>query len=159
MTTKSLVKKVATLFVKNKLTLGLAESCTGGQISVAVTSVSGSSRYFQGAVVCYANQTKHGLLAVSQGVLNKYGAVSKPVAVAMARGAKKTLATDWAVSVTGIAGPGGGSREKPVGLVHFAVVGPKFVSSTHKIFNGTRNQIQKHAVEFALQMLLKSLNH
>ena len=157
--TSKLLRKIATHFVKNNLTLGLAESCTGGHISATITSVSGASKYFSGAVVCYANQVKHGLLAVELGSIKKHGAVSQPVAKAMARGARKALGVDWAVAVTGVAGPTGGTPEKPVGLVHFAVAGPGFVSSAAKIFKGTRTQVQKQSVRFALQLLLKSLNH
>ncbi len=153
----NLVKKIATQFVKRKLTLGFAESCTGGQASAAVTARSGSSKYFFGGLVCYANQTKHDLLGVKKGVLKKHGAVSEPVAIAMAKGAKKALKVDWALSLTGIAGPTGGTPDKPVGLVHFGIVGPSFELSARKVFKGSRTKVQKQATEFALQLLLKSL--
>ena len=156
--TDKIVQKIATQFVKRKLTLGFAESCTGGQVSAAITSLSGSSKYFSGGLVCYANQAKHDLLKVKKGALEKHGAVSSVVALAMARGAKKALKVDWALSLTGVAGPTGGSKEKPVGLVHFGVVGPNFEMSAHKIFKGSRKRIQKQAAEFGLRLLLKSLN-
>ncbi|MBK9294353.1 MAG: CinA family protein [Oligoflexia bacterium] len=156
MGTQNLVKKLATQFVKQSKTLGFAESCTGGKLCAAVTSVSGSSKYFLGGLVCYANQTKHDLLGVNFGAIKIHGAVSKAVAMAMAKGAKKRLKVDWAVSVTGIAGPKGGSKTKPVGLVFFAVAGPKVVRGTHRIFKGSRGMIQKQAVDFALKLLLKN---
>lgn len=155
--TNELVKKIATHFVKHKLTLGFAESCTGGQVSAAITSKSGSSKYFLGSLICYANTAKHDLLKVPKGAISKHGAVSKPVAIAMARGAKKVLKVDWTVSLTGIAGPTGGSKEKPVGLIHFAVAGPSIVKAEVKVFKGSRNRIQKQAVNFALSLILKSL--
>lgn len=157
MKTRQLVDKVATHFVKHKLTLGFAESCTGGQVSASITGKSGSSKYFLGGLVCYANQAKRDLLKVPMSLINKHGAVSKPVAVAMARGAKKALKVDWAVSLTGIAGPTGGTPDKPVGLVHFAIAGPGVVKATHKIFKGSRGRVQKQAVDFALQLILKSV--
>src|SRR3954471_21113127 len=89
--TSKLTSKIATQFVKRGLTLGFAESCTGGQVSASVTAKSGSSKYFLGSLICYANQAKSDLLKVPVGTIKKHGAVSKPVAVAMARGAKKVL--------------------------------------------------------------------
>ena len=157
MNTSQRVKKIATQFVKRGLTLGFAESCTGGQVSASVTAKSGSSKYFLGGLVCYANEAKRDLLGVSMKAIEKHGAVSKPVAIAMARGAKKVLKVDWAVSLTGIAGPTGGSPDKPVGLVHFAVAGPKVVKATHKVFKGSRAAVQKQAVDFALNLILKNL--
>lgn len=157
MKTNQLVSKIATQFVNRGLTLGFAESCTGGQVSSAITGKSGSSKYFLGGLVCYANEAKHDLLGVPMATIKKYGAVSKPTAVAMARGAKKVLKVDWAVSLTGIAGPTGGSPGKPVGLIHFAIAGPKVVKATHKIFKGSRGRIQKQAVDFALRLILKNL--
>jgi PncC family amidohydrolase len=157
MSTQLKVRKIATHFVKHSLTLGFAESCTGGQVSSSITSQPGSSKYFLGGLVCYANQAKHDLLGVKLGAIKKHGAVSKPVAVAMAKGARKQLKVDWAVSLTGIAGPSGGSEKKPVGLVFFAVAGPKIVAATHKIFKGSRKQIQKQAVDFALKLLISKI--
>jgi PncC family amidohydrolase len=140
------------------MTLGFAESCTGGLLSSMVTALPGSSKYFSGALVCYANQTKHDLLGVSNGDLYHHGAVSEPVARAMALGARKVLKVDWAVAITGISGPSGGTKSKPVGLVHVAVSGPKIVDHQLRIFKGTRRKIQSQAAEFALSLLLKNLN-
>lgn len=103
------------------LTVGAAESCTGGLVAHAITSVPGSSEYFLGGVVSYSNEVKHDLLGVAHELLRTHGAVSAQVALAMAAGAHRTLGVDVAVAVTGVAGPDGGTDEKPVGLVYVAV--------------------------------------
>ena len=138
-------------------TLGVAESCTGGQISAALTSGSGASRFFLGSVVSYANSLKHDLLGVGNKDLQKFGAVSKEVALSMAEGALKTLRCDWAIAVTGVAGPTGGTKKKPVGLVYYAVAGPGVAVVEKKIFDGSRKQIQKNATENSVRLLLKQL--
>ncbi|HTQ79072.1 MAG TPA: CinA family nicotinamide mononucleotide deamidase-related protein, partial [Thermoanaerobaculia bacterium] len=108
----------------NLATLSTAESCTGGLLAERLTRVPGSSDYFLGGVVTYANSEKTRLLGIPATVLSEYGAVSEPVARAMAKGACRTFGTDYGVGITGIAGPGGGSEDKPVGTVHIAVAGP-----------------------------------
>ena len=106
------------------LTLALAESCTGGLVADTVTNVPGSSRVFVGGVVAYADAVKTRVLSVPAGALAQHGAVSAQVAVAMARGARRLLESDVALGITGVAGPGGGTAAKPVGLVYLAVAGP-----------------------------------
>jgi PncC family amidohydrolase len=133
------------------LTLGLAESCTGGRVASAITAVSGASAVFLGAVVAYANSVKQRVLGVEARIIEEHGAVSEQCAQAMSRGARKALGGDWAIAVTGIAGPGGGSAEKPVGLVYFAWAGPEAASqSARQHFSGTREEVQLQAVCFAL---------
>nr|WP_115094371.1 competence/damage-inducible protein A [Synechococcus sp. UW106] len=120
----SLASVVISLLKQQDQSLAVAESCTGGALAAALTAVAGSSSVFQGGVIAYSNAVKQGLLGVSTDLLMTHGAVSQPVVEAMALGARERLNCDWAIAVSGIAGPGGGSAEKPVGLVHFALAGP-----------------------------------
>lgn len=139
-----------------KLTCATAESCTGGGIGSAITSVPGSSAVYWGGVVSYDNSVKTGVLGVPGSVLETVGAVSSECACAMALGVRKLLGTDLAVSVTGIAGPGGGSEEKPVGLVWFGVAGSDGVASEKRIFGGDREAVRSAAVEHAASLLLRA---
>jgi PncC family amidohydrolase len=156
----TLASKTAILskkFSQKKSTLACAESCTGGLIAVSITKIPGVSVFFNGSIVSYANQAKRDVLRVPESLLKKHGAVSKTVAIQMARGAKRVLKSDWAVAVTGIAGPTGGSEEKPVGLTFVAVVGPKVEIVEKRVFKGSRNEIQRKAAETAVGLLLKYL--
>ncbi|MFA6433561.1 MAG: nicotinamide-nucleotide amidohydrolase family protein [Elusimicrobiales bacterium] len=147
---------VGALLEKNKATLSTAESCTGGAIGDALTNVPGSSAYFMGGVVCYSNKAKETVLGVRRSILTKHGAVSAECAAEMAGRARRLFKTDYAVSVTGIAGPEGGTKEKPVGLVYFAVAGPGLKTRTFtRTFRRTRVQIKRCAVNFALDALRK----
>lgn len=139
--------------------LGLAESCTGGLLSTWLAQVPGISRIFQGAVVSYARDVKRDILGVPEACLQAYGEVSIPVAKAMARGAKKALSADWTVAITGVAGPSGGSVEKPVGTVCFAVCGPGFEETHLRHFpsHWERQEIQRQAAIFALDLLANAL--
>jgi PncC family amidohydrolase len=137
--------------------LALAESCTGGLLGGRITAVPGSSRYFLGGVVSYHNRAKVALLGVPTATLHRHGAVSPPVAAAMARGARRAFAADVAVAVTGIAGPGGGTPGKPVGLVHVAVCGCGATRTRRTVFRGGRRRVREQAVELALIMLLEHL--
>ncbi|MFM7674945.1 MAG: competence/damage-inducible protein A [Synechococcus sp.] len=121
-------------------TLAVAESCTGGGIGAALTAVPGASEVFLGGVIAYANAVKQGLLQVPEALLEAHGAVSDPVAAAMAEGARRCAGATWAIAVSGIAGPGGGSAEKPVGLVHIAVAGPKGCRSEGVRFGASRGR-------------------
>ena len=112
---------VGELLRKRKMTLSTAESCTGGSVAARISSVSGSSDYFQGGVVAYSNEVKMNLLNVSADTLKKQGAVSEDTVIEMVKGAMNALKTDCAISTSGIAGPGGGTKEKPVGTVWIAV--------------------------------------
>lgn len=141
------------------LTVGTAESCTGGAIAAALTSVSGSSDYFRGSVVAYANEVKCRLLGVSESDLLQYGAVSKQVVEQMARGVLQVLGCDYSVAVSGIAGPNGGTPEKPVGTVWIAVANKDSVRSKAFHFTAIREQNIQRTVVISLIMLLKSLNN
>jgi len=110
-------QKLITLTTEKKITLATAESCTGGLIGAAITAISGSSAPFKGGIIAYDNKVKQKMLNVPPGMIVKYGAVSREVARAMAKGAVETLGVDMAISVTGVAGPGGGTKDKPVGTV------------------------------------------
>ncbi len=124
-------------------TLVFAESCTGGLLSSSLTSISGSSEIFKGSIVAYSNELKKSLLDVSENQLNKYGAVSEEIAETMAKNVKKKLGADWAISISGIAGPNGGTLAKPVGLVYISISGPKnHTTNIKKLFSTTRNRIE-----------------
>lgn len=139
-------------------TLALAESCTGGMISSLVTDVAGSSDYFLGSVVSYANDAKERLLDVSAETLRLHGAVSEQAAREMARGARDRFGADVAAAVTGIAGPGGGSEEKPVGTVFLAVSGRDgFEVARKRFFGGDRGVVRRAASQLALELLRRSL--
>ena len=133
------------LMIQNKLSLSLAESCTGGMISSLLTDIAGSSEYFYGAVVSYSNQAKMQLLNVDSDILSQYGAVSEQAAYAMAHNSRHINNTDIAASVTGIAGPGGGSEVKPVGLVYIAVSSKHGTEARKHLFHGSRDSIRKQS--------------
>jgi PncC family amidohydrolase len=132
-------------------TLAVAESCTGGLLGGAITSAPGSSLYFSGGVVAYRNSAKISLLGVPPALIAARGAVSREVAMAMAEGALALFGTDLAIAVTGVAGPGGGSRGKPVGTVWVAVVGPGGVRFAHRFrFPGGREAVRRETVRASL---------
>lgn len=131
-------------------TISTAESCTSGLVGKTITNTSGSSAYYMGGVISYSNDIKHRVLGVPQELLDTYGAVSEQVARAMAEGVARVTGTDYAVSTTGIAGPGGGSEEKPVGLVWFGVTGPHGTVAHKANFIGSREEIRQGAAELAL---------
>ena len=139
------------------VTLATAESCTGGLIASELTSIAGSSDVYLGSVVSYANEVKQGLLGVSSHSLETVGAVSEAVACQMAEGARNSTGADYAVSVTGIAGPGGGSVEKPVGTVWIGLAGPRGSEAHHFVFSGDRGEVRAQTVEESLRLLLAIL--
>lgn len=141
-------------------TLTAAESCTGGLFSQRITAVPGSSDYFLGAAVTYSNELKTQMVGVPPEMLEEHGAVSEPVACAMAEGVRRSLGSDWGVGITGVAGPGGGSEEKPVGTVHVAIAGPGDTSDTkHRKLRlpGDRDRIRRFSAQIALEMLRRRL--
>lgn len=142
------------LLRKQKWTIGFAESCTGGLLSAHLTSLAGVSDVFMGAVVSYANDTKIQMLSVSAATIQQFGAVSEPVVNEMSRGILKKLNVSCAISVSGIAGPSGGTKEKPVGTVWLAVLGPNFEKTELCHFKGDRASIQNQAAEKAIQLFL-----
>jgi len=137
----SLASVVLQLLRRRGQSLAVAESCTGGGLGAALSVVPGASEVFLGGVIAYANAVKQELLNVPSGVLKTCGAVSDPVAQSMAEGVRRATGADWAIAVTGIAGPGGGSADKPVGLVHIAIAGPDACGSEGVIFGASRSRI------------------
>lgn len=135
------------------MTCATAESCTGGGIGSAITAVPGSSEVYWGGVISYDNSVKHGVLGVAEETLATVGAVSGETAAQMAAGVRRLLKTDIAVSVTGIAGPGGGTPEKPVGLVWFGLATPDGVRTEKALFTGDREEVRAKTVLHALGML------
>lgn len=136
-------------------TLVTAESCTGGGIGAALTAVPGSSNVYKGGIISYTNWVKHHLLGVDETLLETVGAVSAPVAEAMARGAREALQADVAVSVTGLAGPGGDEFGNPVGTVFIGYCDESTVLSWHFRFPGDREAVRQAAVEAALNIILE----
>lgn len=143
------------VLTKNGLTVATAESCSGGLIAHRITNVAGSSGYFLGGVVSYSNEAKSELLGVDENALLECGAVSEEVAAQMAEGARRNFGADLAVAVTGIAGPGGGSEEKPVGLVYVAVCDGDGVYGERCEFAGTREEIKEQTADKALELLME----
>jgi nicotinamide-nucleotide amidase len=141
-----------------KWTLALAESCTGGLAAELVTAVPGASRVFLGSVVAYANAVKTAQLGVSPELISAHGAVSAEVATAMAEGARTRLGATLGLSFTGIAGPDGGTPEKPVGLVHFAIASERETRAEKAIFPGTREQIRRRAAFAGLALVRRALS-
>jgi len=149
----NLAMVIGRTLVKSSQTLAVAESCTGGNIAHYVTSNPGSSAYFKGGVVAYSNEIKTSLLNVSSEIIDKFGAVSQEVAEAMAQGARKVLQADYSVATTGIAGPYGGTEEKPIGTVWIAVAGASGVKSKMYLFKHNRERNIIRTSQTALNML------
>lgn len=149
---------VVALARERKISLSCAESCTGGLVGAAITSVAGSSEVFQGGIISYSNDVKHRVLGVDQTILDTYGAVSEECACAMAEGAARVLKTQVAVSITGIAGPGGGVPGKPVGTVWFGIATPHKVSAKLCTFNGPREVVRTNSVLQALDLLHEAMH-
>jgi nicotinamide-nucleotide amidase len=147
-------ERVLTSCRKRKLKVVTAESCTGGLVAAALTAIAGSSDVVDRGFVTYSNEAKHEMLGVALDTLDKHGAVSEQTARAMARGALTHSLSDLSVSITGVAGPGGGSADKPVGLVHFAAARTGFdLVAEHHVFPGDRDGIRRLAVLTALNLL------
>lgn len=155
---QTLESVLSELLAKKRKTLAVAESCTGGLLSNRITNISGVSIYFKMGVVVYSNDSKINLLKVSADTIREYGAVSKETAMEMARGIKKVSGSDYGLSITGIAGPGGGTAEKPVGLVYFGLASDKGEFTEEKKFNGTRAEIKEFSANYALHLLYKTIN-
>ena len=152
----SLNKKIVLLLKRKKLNIAFAESCTGGMLSSSITSVSGSSKVFTMGLVTYANQAKTSLLKIHPKIIKKYGAVSVQCCLAMVNNLSKISKSKVCVSITGIAGPKGGSKQKPVGLVYIGIrVGKKVVVNKCNFRNKGRIFIQKQAVKKTLNLLVR----
>ena len=151
---RNIIKKLS----KKKLKISFAESCTGGLLSSVITSVSGSSKVFNLGLVTYSNQSKIKVLKVSKKIIRKYGAASEQVCKAMAKNVSKIGKTKMSVSVTGIAGPNGGTRKKPVGLVYVGIKKDNKISIKKYLFkNKGRSYIQKATVNKCLGLILSAL--
>ena len=148
---------IGRLLSQRGLKLGLAESCTGGLVGHRMTSVPGSSEYFVGGIVAYSYEAKVKILDVSWDTLNNFGAVSSEIVLEMARGAKKIFDVDIAVSVSGIAGPGGGTDEKPVGTTWVGLAANDGIWSREFHFDGNREQNKTSSADAAFQMLMDYL--
>lgn len=151
----SLIKEINGILTKSKTTLSVAESCTGGLLSSRLTQISGSSKYFKMAIVAYSNQAKVRLLKIDERLLKNKGAVSKEVALRMAKAIRKIAKTTLGVSITGIAGPSGGTEKKPVGRVFIAIVDKKYSNYWQFQFKGKREYVRIQASLAALKLIKK----
>tara|TARA_B110000438_G_scaffold301172_1_gene355383 strand:- start:2588 stop:3061 length:474 start_codon:yes stop_codon:yes gene_type:complete len=155
---KMISQKIVNLLQRKKLKIAFAESCTGGMLSSAITSVSGSSKVFTMSLVTYSNQAKNSILKVPKQIIRKYGAVSMQCCLSMVNNLSKISKSNICVSITGIAGPDGGSKFKPVGLVYIAIKKTNKINiNRYLIKNKGRNYIQKLAVKKALGLVLSSI--
>jgi PncC family amidohydrolase len=152
----ALVERLQGICLGRGLTVALAESCTGGLVASTITEVAGSSGYFLGGVVSYSNEAKTALLEVPQPALDAHGAVSAQVAKAMAAGAQARFGADLAASVTGVAGPDGGSPEKPIGLTYVGLADGSTVEVRRLSFAGDRAAIREGAARAALEWLIEA---
>ena len=151
-------QKIAKILVAKKNTLSIAESCTGGLLAHRLTNRGGSSTFFWLGIIAYDNKAKLKLLKVPASIIKKHGAVSLPVVKLMAQNVRKILPTDWGIGITGIAGPSGGTRTKPVGLVYIAVAGKQKTLAEQFHFKGQRLATKTQAVDKALEMLSCALS-
>jgi len=158
MTKESYIRKISNLLIENNKSISVAESCTGGLLSDTLTSIPGSSKYFKLGIITYSNESKTKLLNIPKEKIKFYGAVSKEVSILMAKNIKKITKTDIAISVTGIAGPGGGNKSKPVGLMYISLIDNKNIKCKKIIFKGLRKQNKSNAVKEALSMLIDNLS-
>ena len=153
-----LVLQLAAILIDNEWKIAVAESCTGGWIAKILTDLPGSSRWFELGVVCYANSSKEKILDVPGSLLEAHGAVSESVAMAMVRGISNLAEADVGVSVTGIAGPDGGSKEKPVGTVCLGFFFPNNdIQAKTLVFSGNREKIRQETVKTALEEIITGL--
>lgn len=150
-------EELGNLLKSKKLSLSTAESCTGGGVAAAITSVAGSSEYFMGGIVAYSNDVKISLLHVSSETLEKYGAVSRETVMEMAAGAMNTLKTDCAIATSGIAGPGGGSLEKTVGTIWIAVAYKNEIVTVMQTGDNGRAKNVQNAIQNAMDLLIEIL--
>lgn len=153
----NILEYIAQELTERKQTLTCAELCTGGLLSVAITSRPGSSAFFERAYITYADLAKEQMLNVNSNTLRHYGAVSKETVQEMALGALIAAKSDYALSISGIAGPDGGTEEKPVGTVWFGLATKNQIIAEHAHFEGNRQQIREEAVRFALRFLATHL--
>ena len=153
----SLEKTVASLMRKNHKTISVAESCSGGLLAAKLTSVPGSSNFFKQGLIVYSNESKIILLGIPQNLINREGAVSRTVARIMAEHIRHKAQTDYGISITGIAGPGGATKKKKVGLVYIGIAAPNLSHVEEFHFKGNRDAIRTSSVMHALNLLHKEL--
>lgn len=154
-----LENEIAQRLVSTGRTVSVAESCTGGLLGAHLTNAAGSSRYFKGGIIAYENEVKSRLLGIPAAVVKRHGAVSAPVARGMAKGVRLRLRTTYGIGITGIAGPGGGTPRKPVGLVFIAIATPHNIAVERCSFTGTRLAIRKKSVHKALRILRRTIDN
>ena len=155
---KELSKRVVDKLIKKKLLISFAESCTGGLLASKITSVSGASKVLNLSLIAYSNQSKINILKIPKKVIKRYGAVSKQVCLSMVKNIYKISKSNISLSITGIAGPDGGTKNKPVGLVYVGIKkGNKILIKKFLIKNKGRNYIQKTAVEKSLKLILAAV--
>ena len=153
-----LVKKIIKILIKKKLTISFAESCTGGMVASAITAIRGSSKVFTLGLVAYSNKSKINVLKISKNTIKKYGSVSQQVCLTMVKNISKISKSNISLSVTGIAGPDGGSKKKPVGLVYIGIKkGNKIIVTKCLFKNRGRTYIRKAAVNKSLELILRIL--
>jgi nicotinamide-nucleotide amidase len=155
---EDLASQLHRLLIKKEKTIAVAESCTGGLLATLLTEISGSSKYFILGTVVYSNFSKNLLLKIPLSLIRKNGAVSQEVAQNMARAIRKLAKTDYGIAVTGIAGPSGGTRQKPVGTVFIALAAKNKQICRHFVFKGSRSSIRKQSALAALRLLKKLIN-
>jgi nicotinamide-nucleotide amidase len=153
----ALAERVGELLTSVRMTLAVAESCTGGMLGSWLTAVPGSSAYFLGGVLSYDDSVKVSLLRVPAQLIREHGAVSAESALAMATGVREITGADLGLSITGVAGPGGGTDAKPVGTTFIALADSSSERAEHRIWRGDRAQNREQSVRFALQMLIEYL--
>ena len=154
---QNIVEKIIQQLTKEQQTVSFAESCTGGRIAAAFTAISGASEVLHGSCVTYSNDIKHLWLGVSNEVLENYGAVSQPCVSQMLDGIQKLASSDYAIAVSGIAGPTGGTELKPVGTVYIGLQTPFSQEVFHCNFNGPREAVQEQSTVFAIEKLAEVL--
>ena len=150
---EELATRLQQLALARRVSVGTAESCTGGLVGHGITMVAGSSGYYRGGLVCYADEVKLTVLGVPATMLERHGAVSAQVAVAMAEGIRRLVGSDYGVAVTGVAGPGGGSEAKPVGLTYVAAAGPDGHDVRRRTWDGDRAGNKQRSAVAALELL------
>ena len=154
---KELTKKIIQKLTKKSQTISFAESCTGGRIAAVFTAISGASEVLHGACITYSNEIKHQWLGVTQEVLENHGAVSEPCVAQMLEGIQKMTGSDYAIAVSGIAGPTGGTEFKPVGTVYIGVKTPFELQVFHCHFDGPREAVQEQSTQFAIEKMAEVL--
>ena len=154
----NIVKKIIQKLTKEKQTISFAESCTGGRIAAAFTAISGASNVLHGSCVTYSNDIKHLWLGVDEEVLDKYGAVSSQCVSQMLEGIQRLAGSDYAIAISGVAGPTGGTELKPVGTVYIGLQTPFSQEIFHCKFSGPREAVQEQSTVFAIEKLAKLLN-